>query len=166
MNRRAKTKEITLSPSHLQAIGKVASEWAALEFSFQWAMVKMSQVPYDKVVAFTSPSPMNVWLDILTNLMRLQAPDADLPKPMSILFEKIREAQKNRNDIVHAVWMIQFPKDRGKDRLYATDKAYGIIFPKKMKKLMDKRAFTAAEMRAIARDIHQLADEFRDRFLK
>ena len=78
MTRPAKTKEITLSPSHLQAIGKVASEWAALEFSFQWAMVRMSQVPFDKVVAFTAPAPMNGWLDILANLMRLKAPNAEL----------------------------------------------------------------------------------------
>jgi len=128
-------------------------------------MVKVSQVPYDKVVAFTSPLSMNGWLDILTNLMRLQTPDADLPKPISTLFEKIREAQKSRNDIVHTVWIIQFPKDWGKDRLYAADKSYGITFPKKMKKLIGHKAYTAAEIRAIASEIRQLADQFRAIFL-
>lgn len=103
MKHRAKPKEITLSPSHLQAIGKVASEWAALELSFQSAMVKVSQVPYHKVVAFTAPSPMNGWLDILENLLLLEASGTRLPKPISALFQEIRKVQKKRNEIVHAV---------------------------------------------------------------
>lgn len=165
MKHRANAKESTLSPSHLQAIGKVASEWAALEFSFQWAMVKVSQVPYDKVVAFTASSPMNGWLDILTNLMRLQTRDADLGKPISVLFEKIRKAQAKRNAIVHAVWSIQFPKDWGKDRLYATNKAYGTGFPKKRKTPMVHQTYTAAEIRNVASEVRQVADEFRAMFL-
>ena len=165
MKNLTRQKEATLSSSHLQAIGEVASEWTALEFSFQWAMVKVSQVPYFKVVAFAAPSPMNGWLGILENLLLLETPGRKLEKPISSLFQEIRKVQKKRNEIVHAVWAIQFPKDWGKDRLYATDKALGIGFPKKGKQLMVHHAYTAAEMRAVASEIRHVTEKFRGVFL-
>lgn len=154
--------KLKLSPGHLQAIGEVASEWSALEFSFQSAMVMVSEVPFEIVVAFTSPSPMYGWIDILNNLLRINPTCAAKTKSLPSLLEKIRNAQRKRNDIVHAVWGHQFPVDIGKEFLDAADKAFGVGFPKKNDKgLVNRFSYTAAEMHEVAIEIRQLADEFR-----
>ena len=158
------TQKMRLSPSHLQAIGEVASEWSLLEFAFQCAMVDASHVPYNKVLAFTAPSPMYGWIEILSNLLRMQNPDKKLPKELTSMFDQIRKIQRKRNNIVHAVWSIQFPNDIGKNKLCASDKAYGIGFLKNSKNPIIQHSYTATEMRAVAMEIRQLAEKFRSFF--
>jgi hypothetical protein len=142
----------------------VASEWSALEFAFQCAMVVVSQVPFAKIVALTAPTPMNGWIDILSNLLRQQANGATLPKDLTGMFERIKVAQRDRNAIVHAVWSNQFPSDLQRKTLRASDMAYGTGFPKKGQKLLVHQQYTAKQIRQVAMNIRGLADEFRTYF--
>jgi hypothetical protein len=157
-------KCLTLSASHLQAIGEVASEWSAFEFSFQSAISMISNVPMPTVIAFTAPTPMYVWIDILENLMYLDGSPTNesLLKELKTVFERIRKAQTKRNAIVHAVWCKQFESDLGKAYLEKGDKAHGIGFPKKIKNgLINQLAYTSDEMKAVANEIRQLNEKFR-----
>lgn len=162
MTRTAKSTALTLSPSHLQAIGRVAAEWSALEFAFQCAMVVASQVPFHKVVAFTAPTPMNGWIDFLSNLLLQQS--SSLQRELTELFERISKAQTKRNSIVHAVWSEQFPQDIGRRALRGTDNAFGTGFPKRGRKLLVHQSYTAREIREVAKEISTLAYEFRSVF--
>ncbi len=156
---------LKLSSSHLQAIGEVASEWSALEFSFQCAMSMVSKVPFDTIVAFTAPSPMHIWIDILENLLQLKPLKPELLEKLRTLDKRIRKAQKDRNTIVHAVWSQQFALDLGKELLDACDMAYGVGFPKKIKDgLIKQFSYTSEQMQAVAKEIRDLADEFRSVF--
>ena len=160
-----KSQKLKLSSSHLQAIGEVASEWSAFEFSFQSAMSMVSKVPVSTVIAFTAPTPMYVWIDILQHLMQLEDPNKRRMKELRALFERIRKAQKKRNTSVHAVWSQQFASDLGKDYLAKGDKAYGVGFPKKIENgLINQFSYTASEMSAVANEIRQLNVKFQSVF--
>lgn len=157
-----KLQDLKLSASHLQAIGEVASEWSAFEFSFQCAISMISKVPMPTVIAFTAPTPMYVWIDILQNLMHLDDSNEKPLKELKKIFEQIRNVQTKRNTIVHAVWCQQFGSDLGKDCLDNSDKAYGVGFPKKIEKgLINQFSYTSDEMNAVANEIRQLNDKFR-----
>ena len=109
-----------------------------------------------------APTPMNGWIDILSNLLPSSNVNTDTHDAARALFARIRLVQRKRNEIVHAVWARQFPGDWGKDRLYAGDRAAGIGFPKKGKETIKFYTFTAAEMRAVANEIRAISDEFRE----
>lgn len=160
-----RSQDLKLSAAHLQAIGEVASEWSAFEFSFQSAMSMISKVPMPIVIAFTAPTPMYVWIDIIQNLMHLDDSQEKSLKDLKAIFEQIRKVQTKRNTIVHAVWCQQFESDLGKTCLDKNDKAFGLGFPKKIEKgLINQFSYTSDEMNAVASEIRQLNDKFRSIF--
>lgn len=146
-----------LSPSHLQAIGLVAAQWAYLEFAVLFAMTKILKIDFDKTLTLAATQNMAAWLQMIDKAIDLSKTDswrADSFKPIS---KQISHLHVQRNAIVHATWISSTHRNALAALLenysHAKASAEGFTIPKRGKVLTKSIAMTAAEMRKIANEI-------------
>lgn len=53
---------LALKPVHLQAIGRVAAEWAKLEFVIQTQIADVAGIEYYKAIMLIKQSNINGWI--------------------------------------------------------------------------------------------------------
>lgn len=161
----------TLSTTHLRAIGKVAAEWSSLELTILLTLAAAAKVDFKTATILVGTQNVTVWCEMLKKLTGDSAaykkrkkkpgePDTKKkPTELDRLCERINELQRERNEIVHAVWFPTTPlglpdfdsfppkTSKSKDKLLAT------TFPKRGKKTTKFTIKTAKEMLAVASGI-------------
>ena len=97
-----------LGPDHLQAIGRVAAQWAILEQSLHNVLWGLLDVPQRSGHAITAAVPsMNTKLHMLRSLAKeTKRLSSDAKSNIKPLLTSVSDLQTDRNNIVHATWSV------------------------------------------------------------
>lgn len=168
------SKEIlrTLSSAHLRAIGRVATQWNALELTVLWVLSKVAGSGLTTTVVLAGSQNATAWAEMLQKLTRDTKAITGSKTELDRIRTRIEEAQRKRNDVVHAAWhpraevrgiiaeaMIQ-PKPKAGDRVTAT------ALPKRGKEIYKDIAYTSAEMLKVADEIQATESDLFDWFAR
>ena len=94
-----------VSDYHLRAIGAVVVNWQAIEMVMELTMLGLYEISPDRGLVITSNLSFPNKLTILRILaLRGAVTDADEAKNLTKLLDRIENASKDRNKIVHGLW--------------------------------------------------------------
>lgn len=133
-----------LKPAHLMAIGEVAATWADVEVTVIKAISIIAEIDFVKTIALISPNNFIAWLDILERVTETSKEHSFRLASFKALRARLKDANTSRNKIVHGYWLLP-----DADPMIAT----GLGMPKRGRKSVIAIAYTAAEMRAVAKEI-------------
>ncbi len=145
-----------ISPSHLQAIGKVAANWSALETTVIISISDISNVHTFHVFVMAGPAAFASWLDMLLVEIGNSPHHALRIREFEDLSSLLLKLQRLRNCIVHATWE---SKDSGRGLVEAVmnptvvrarDKVTGFGIPKRGRNVIVKVTWTAKKIRLVA----------------
>lgn len=153
---------LALKPAHLHAIGLVAAQWSSLEINVLLAISIIGKIHIAKVFAIAPFSDLPSWLMMLRRL--IDHAEDKWKEPLLIdISNKIEKLRKKRNSVVHAAW--SFPTEKLSNLLDPSmprELASGIGVPKRGLKSMIAVEMTPKQIRAIAKEIEVVQQEFRD----
>lgn len=143
-----------LGPDHLQAIGRVAAQWAILELNLHLILWGLLDVPQRSGHAITAAVPsMNTKLHMLRSLAKESGRLSSTAKTnIETLLTSVSDLRTDRNNIVHATWSVS-EKPGAFNRSKFT--GWGEV------KFHDQD-LTAPEINQIADDIASLAGDLTD----
>jgi len=146
-----------LTPSHLEGIGAVASQWSAFEHSILFTLSSVSKIDIEKILIFVNNGTIVNWLETL--LAYVGYDDLEL----KALVKKANDIRIERNDIVHAFWSPSktikvMASDESGDLTEGLIVGFGL--PKSKKNPLSKYAFTPESIFEIAKKIDDLDTEF------
>ena len=150
-----------LSAAHLKAIGSVAASWASLEFMMLIMISRVSKIEMLDVITLAGPSNLSVWIDSISKFTSRSEEHNGKEDDLTNIFNKIKALQTKRNAIVHATWLQETYISNGILGLGAEhpvivnagSRVKGFGLPKRGKKSVIEVKYTAAEMRAVAKEI-------------
>lgn len=149
----------SLSTSHFRAIGRVASQWSALELTILWAIGRESGIDLTTATILAGSQNASTWCEMLCKLSGDTKSLTGKKTRLDSILERVRNAQTSRNSIVHAAW---HPREEVRTGLLTTsptvkatskDKIKGMGIPKRGKSVFLKIEYDAAQMLAVAKEI-------------
>ena len=148
-----------LSRQHLEAIGRVATEWSALEMEMIHAISSISGVGYVNACILAGPSAFASWVDMLIVLTRQNKEQSHNEIVFEALCKLMKKLLTLRNYMIHAHWMNQVRNASTTHYvmvpivLRAADKAVGVGIPKRGRDITIEVRWTAPQMRTVIRSI-------------
>lgn len=153
-----------LSDAHLKAIGMVAANWSALEFTLMFLVAQESGTTTNKTFTLIAGNGINSWLQVLERLLENDGKGWKWQTLKTAgLLKSLQDLQTHRNNIVHAVWNVPEPLNKlaqlvlQKVNLPPPVQAQGLGFKKGRSTVIIQ--YTAADMRSVAKQIAGMREE-------